>query len=94
MSDEQSRTTPSRGLTVCAVVRVVGVVNVEIAHILGVVEGNVNARSVCISESAEVTGDVLYEKLVFDEGVTLDGQCRRNTGGARTVPKLYTAADG
>jgi len=56
--------------------------------------GNVNARSVHIAESAEVTGDVLYEKLAFDEGGTLDGQCRRDTGGARTAPKLHTAADG
>jgi cytoskeletal protein CcmA (bactofilin family) len=94
MSDEQSRTTPSRGLTVCAGVRVVGVVNVEIAHILGVVEGNVNARSVCISESAEVTGDVLYEKLVFDEGVPFGVELGGRRSGTRTVPKRYTAADG
>jgi cytoskeletal protein CcmA (bactofilin family) len=83
-----------RGLTICAGARVVGAVNVETVHILGVVEGKVNARSVHIAESGEVTGDVLYEKLALDEGAMLDGQCRRNTGGAATAPKLDTAADG
>ncbi|MDP6951544.1 MAG: polymer-forming cytoskeletal protein [Alphaproteobacteria bacterium] len=83
-----------RGLTVRAGARVVGAIDVDTVHILGVVEGKVTARSVHIAESGEMTGDVLYEKLAIDEGAMLDGQCRRNKAGGSTVSKLKTVDGG
>ncbi len=82
------------GLTVRPGARVMGAINVETVHILGVVEGKVTARSVRIAESGEMIGDVFYEKLAIEEGAMLDGQCRRSKAGGSTVSKLKTVEGG
>jgi cytoskeletal protein CcmA (bactofilin family) len=43
----------------------------------GRVTGQIRARSVTLYKTAHVQGDILHEKLIFEQGAYLDGHCRR-----------------
>jgi cytoskeletal protein CcmA (bactofilin family) len=53
------------------------VINVAVAKINGVVEGQVNATEVVLGRTAKVTGDVSAESLIVEDGALFNGRCRK-----------------
>jgi len=56
---------------------VLGNIESEVANIHGTVNGEIRARSVIISSTARVTGDVIHEELTIDAGAYIEGQMMR-----------------
>lgn len=78
-----------RALTVAEGANVNGSVTAEMVHILGVVEGQVDATSVKISRTGEMNGDVAYESLSIEDGAVIEGRLqRRNSGKTGGEAKL------
>jgi len=56
---------------------ITGAVKVESALVLGQINGEIRARTVTLSKSARVKGDVLHETLTIEPGAQLEGHCKR-----------------
>lgn len=54
-----------------------GNIESEVANIHGTVNGEIRARSVIMSSTARVTGDVIHEELTIDAGAYIEGQMMR-----------------
>ena len=65
-----------RTLVVGVNAEIVGSVQADFVKIYGCLEGQVYARSVFLSGSARVTGDITHESLEMEAGAFLDGHCR------------------
>ena len=57
-----------------AVIR--GSVAGEIVHVVGVVEGSIEAETVVLAKSANVSGDICYRSLQIEEGAYFNGNGR------------------
>jgi cytoskeletal protein CcmA (bactofilin family) len=53
------------------------VINVAVAKINGIVEGQVNASEVVLGRTAKVTGDVSAESFIVEDGALFNGRCRK-----------------
>ena len=49
--------------------------NVEVA---GTITGKIEAKTVVLTKSAHVTGDVIHEALQIDKGAYINGHCRQH----------------
>ena len=85
----------SHGLTISQGATVKGSIKAEVVTVLGIVQGEVNARSVGIAKTGEMTGDVIYGSLAIEDGAIIDGNCRhaKNDGDAK-VSKLKAVEGG
>ncbi len=54
-----------------------GTVHADTALIRGRVNGEIRARSVSLTKTAHVVGDVLHESLMVEPGAYIEGHCRR-----------------
>jgi len=72
----------SRGLAVAQGATLKGTVESSTVHVMGEIEGQINAASVHIGETGIVVGDVYYEAVRIDDGGTIDGQMRRRQYGS------------
>lgn len=84
----------SRGLTVSEGATVKGAITAEMVTILGVVEGEVRARSVGIAKTGEMSGDIEYATLAIEDGAILEGTVRRIKSGADTKVSKLKAVEG
>ena len=85
----------SRGLTVSEGATVKGAITAEMVTILGVVEGEVRARSVGIAKTGEMSGDIEYATLAIEDGAILEGTVRRiKTGADAKISKLKAVEGG
>jgi cytoskeletal protein CcmA (bactofilin family) len=64
-------------VTVGRTANVLGNIESEVANIHGTVNGEIRTRSVIISSTARVTGDVILEELTIDAGAYIEGQMMR-----------------
>ena len=56
---------------------VIGNIQISYALISGRVEGNIQCRAtLCLANTARVTGDVFTDKIVMDEGSVFHGICK------------------
>ena len=79
----------SRGLTISQGATVKGSIKVDVVTILGSVQGEVNARSVGIAKTGEMTGDLIYESLAIEDGAVIEAKCQRvKEGGDAKVSNL------
>ncbi len=67
----------SGSLTVGESARITGSLVAESVRICGVLSGQVKAKSVMITKTANVEGDITYQTLAIEEGAVLEGRCRR-----------------
>lgn len=84
----------SRGLTVSEGATVKGAITAEMVTILGVVEGEVRARSVGIAKTGEMSGDIEYATLAIEDGAILEGTVRRIKSGADAKVSKLKAVEG
>ena len=58
------------------------VINVAVARIDGIVEGDINAsKELVIGRTATVTGNLSAAQLIIEEGALFNGKCRRIKNG-------------
>lgn len=67
----------SRSLTVAQDATLKGSIRSTTVHVMGEVEGQINAASVRIGKTGLVVGDVYYDAVGMEDGGTIDGQMRR-----------------
>ncbi|HEY5607685.1 MAG TPA: polymer-forming cytoskeletal protein [Alphaproteobacteria bacterium] len=72
-----------------------GAVRADGALVRGRITGEISARSVSLTKTAHVLGDVLHESLTVEPGAYIDGHCRRldkpAQGGLNLVVSDITA---
>ena len=72
-----------------------GAVRADRALVRGRITGEISARSVSLTKTAHVLGDVLHESLMVEPGAYIDGHCRRldkpAQGGLNLVVSDITA---
>lgn len=49
------------------------------ATIGGEIRGNVRAQKIILRENSKVDGDIIYKKLIIEEGATFQGRCDLDT---------------
>ncbi len=54
-----------------------GAVRTDMALIRGRINGEISARSVSLTKTAHVVGDVKHESLMVEPGAFIEGHCRR-----------------
>jgi cytoskeletal protein CcmA (bactofilin family) len=60
-----------------------GNVKADSALVRGRITGEINARSVSLTKTAHVLGDVLHESLTVEPGADINGHCRRQDKSAQ-----------
>lgn len=72
-----------------------GAVRADNALVRGRITGEISARSVSLTKTAHVLGNVLHESLMVEPGAYIDGHCRRldksAQGGLNLVVSDITA---
>ena len=53
-----------------------GTVEAETVQVRGFLTGRIKAKSVTLSSTAKLDGDISYENLVIEEGALLNGACK------------------
>lgn len=72
----------SHGLAVTEGATLKGSVESSTVHVMGEIEGQINAASVHIGETGLVLGDVHYDSVRIEDGGTIDGIMRRRQSGS------------
>ena len=54
------------------------------------VDGQVNASSVSVTRTGNISGDIIYETLSIDEGAVVEGQLRRKDKQVSKVTPIGT----
>jgi cytoskeletal protein CcmA (bactofilin family) len=60
-----------------------GNLKADSALVRGRITGEISARSVSLTKTAHVAGDVLHESLTVEPGAYIDGHCRRQEKSAQ-----------
>ena len=64
-------------------------------RVAGTVKGGINAKSVTLTRTAKVEGDIVHDALAIESGASFEGQCRRMDAarvGQQKVPLLTDAS--
>ena len=84
----------TRNLTVGEKGIVRGMIFADRARIRGHIQGEINAKSVFLSKTATVQGDILHESLAIEAGAYIDGRCHHmNEQTALIADSTKTEAD-
>ena len=79
------------GLIVEKGAEIEGPVTADAVAISGHVNGSIEARTVHLTATARVEGDVAYSNLQIDAGARLSGRCAFSEGAEQNVVKLTEA---
>ena len=64
-------------LTIGSEARITGYIDAEFAFIYGTVNGVIRAKSIFLSSTACVVGDIIHEEINIESGAKLEGHCHR-----------------
>lgn len=73
-----------------------GGVVAEVVHVAGTLVGQIRARTVALTRTARVKGDIWHDSLAIEAGAQFEGSCRRldtTEAQAEAMPSLGSADD-
>ncbi len=79
-------------LTIGSEARITGYIDAEFAFIYGTVNGVIRAKSIFLSSTACVVGDIIHEEINIESGAKLEGHCHRLSLDTFSLRKKEQAA--
>ena len=76
----------SHSVTVGEHAVVSGAILAQAVHVAGTVKGQINGKTVELTRTAKVTGDIVHESLAIEAGAYIQGLCRHADSPAAMTP--------
>src|SRR5688572_8295083 len=73
--------------------RTLTVSETDTVRVSGMVKGGINAKSVTLTRTAKVEGDIVHQALAIESGASFEGQCKRMDGERIEPQKIALITD-